>query len=158
MGGPIQLPERYGPERELGRGVVHRDVKPSNGMVRADGNLVVRDFGLGQDAARTRIALTQAGTLLGTPAYISREVVCGEPFSPASEQFAWGAVVRFLRILGFGRIPSGSGPTRKRTGVFSPRRSFPGPSAGEPGRSGSSLVLASPRWVRGPASWPGARA
>jgi serine/threonine protein kinase/predicted Zn-dependent protease len=54
-------------------GVIHRDVKPGNLMVAADGHPVILDFGLAQDIERGLPALTQSGSLLGTPAYMSPE-------------------------------------------------------------------------------------
>ena len=59
------------------QGVVHRDVKPSNVMVRPDGAPVVMDFGLAKRDAG-EITLTVEGQVLGTPAYMSPEQARGE--------------------------------------------------------------------------------
>jgi WD40 repeat protein/tRNA A-37 threonylcarbamoyl transferase component Bud32 len=58
-------------------GVVHRDVKPSNIMVRADGSPVVTDFGLARRDAG-EVTMTMDGQVLGTPAYMSPEQARGE--------------------------------------------------------------------------------
>ncbi|HVK11071.1 MAG TPA: serine/threonine-protein kinase [Gemmataceae bacterium] len=59
------------------QGVVHRDVKPSNIMVRPDGSPVVMDFGLAKREAG-EITMTVDGQVLGTPAYMSPEQARGE--------------------------------------------------------------------------------
>jgi WD40 repeat protein/tRNA A-37 threonylcarbamoyl transferase component Bud32 len=59
------------------QGVVHRDVKPSNIMVRPDGTPVVMDFGLAKRDAG-EITMTVEGQVLGTPAYMSPEQARGE--------------------------------------------------------------------------------
>ena len=71
-------------------GVVHRDVKPENVLLRAPGDPVLVDFGVARlDAAGT--VYTQDGMLLGTPSYMAPELWRGHPPSPASDQFAWAA-------------------------------------------------------------------
>ncbi|WP_284619547.1 protein kinase domain-containing protein [Aquabacterium humicola] len=70
-------------------GLVHRDVKPSNLMRTAAGQVKLVDFGL----ARLHEApsdLTQAGALLGTPAYLSPEQCMGEAATPLSDVYALG--------------------------------------------------------------------
>ena len=54
-------------------GLIHRDIKPGNLMVRADGTACVLDFGLAKDEESVEMTLTQSGDLMGTPAYMSPE-------------------------------------------------------------------------------------
>ena len=72
-------------------GLVHRDVKPANLLVRNDGALKIADFGIARAAESTRH--TQAGTLLGTAAYLAPEQIAGEDASPAADIYSLGAVL-----------------------------------------------------------------
>jgi eukaryotic-like serine/threonine-protein kinase len=72
-------------------GLVHRDVKPANLLLRDDGVLKVADFGIARAAESTRH--TQAGTLLGTAAYLAPEQIAGEDATAASDVYALGAVL-----------------------------------------------------------------
>ena len=72
-------------------GLVHRDVKPQNLILRGDGTLKIADFGIARAAEAT--ALTQAGTVLGTAAYLSPEQALGEEVGPAADVYSLGAVL-----------------------------------------------------------------
>src|SRR6266496_3311337 len=71
-------------------GVVHRDVKPSNLLIRRDGVVKVTDFGIARmigEAPRSEI-----GLVVGTDAYLSPEQVACRPVTPASDVYALGVV------------------------------------------------------------------
>jgi serine/threonine protein kinase len=72
-------------------GLVHRDVKPQNLLLQRDGTLKVADFGIARAAEGT--ALTQAGTVLGTAAYLSPEQALGQEATPAADVYSLGAVL-----------------------------------------------------------------
>src|SRR3954451_769667 len=72
-------------------GLVHRDVKPQNLLLRDDGVLKLSDFGVAVGLGGTR--LTMAGTVLGTAAYLAPEQARGEDVTPAADVYAGGAVL-----------------------------------------------------------------
>ena len=72
-------------------GLVHRDVKPQNLLLREDGTLKIADFGIARAAEGT--SLTQTGTVLGTAAYLSPEQALGEDVTPATDVYSLGAVL-----------------------------------------------------------------
>lgn len=86
-------------------GVVHRDLSPSNVILGPDGPKVV-DFGIAWFGDAT--TLTRTGTVLGTPAWMAPEQLGEDVTSPASDVWAWGAVMAFAAT---GRPPvTGSRP------------------------------------------------
>jgi tRNA A-37 threonylcarbamoyl transferase component Bud32 len=72
-------------------GVIHRDVKPSNILLRADGHVKVADFGIAKAGASTD--LTRTGVVMGTAKYLSPEQVSGASADAASDIYALGIVV-----------------------------------------------------------------
>ena len=111
-----------------GKGVVHRDVKPLNVLFDEGGAPHLSDFGLakGLDEATH---LTQTGTILGTPLYMSPEQAMGTTAGPAADQYSLGIVA--YRLLA-GRLPFEKEPTPvllRRT-VF---EAMPPPSSIRPG-------------------------
>ncbi|MES9606043.1 protein kinase [Actinomadura sp. NPDC000929] len=73
------------------KGILHRDVKPSNVLVTDTGRAVLTDFGIAQMEGDS--TLTQTGLVMGSPAYIAPERVQGERAVPASDLWALGATL-----------------------------------------------------------------
>ena len=93
------------------RGVVHRDLKSANVMVRPDGRVKVLDFGLAKRLTATELtvaitrdeaSLTQPGTVMGTVAYMAPEQLRGQPAQTPSDVWALGVV---LHEMAGGRRP-----------------------------------------------------
>src|SRR5215831_6184473 len=107
------------------KGITHRDLKPDNVFITADGRIKILDFGLARvQPARTGsddATQTEAGTVLGSPGYMSPEQVRGTPVGPASDIFSLGCVL-YEMITG--------------------RRAFPGQTMAE---TASSILRDPPR-------------
>jgi serine/threonine protein kinase/tetratricopeptide (TPR) repeat protein len=77
-------------EAAHGENVIHRDLKPQNIMLSEGGKVSVMDFGLARTLEST--GLTQAGALIGTPAYMSPEQALGNPVDVRSDLFSLGII------------------------------------------------------------------
>jgi predicted Ser/Thr protein kinase len=72
------------------RGVTHRDIKPANVILLPDGAVKIADFGV---ARIEHSELTQAGTIIGTPMYMSPEQILGLPVDGRSDLFSCGVLL-----------------------------------------------------------------
>src|ERR1700722_19322955 len=86
------------------KGIVHRDLKPANIMVTPEGRVKVLDFGLAKDTrmaanhdqSSTSLGKTQAGMVMGTPAYMSPEQISGRTLDHRTDIFSLGVVIHVM--------------------------------------------------------------
>jgi serine/threonine-protein kinase len=78
------------------RDIIHRDVKPANLMITPEGRVKITDFGIARVSSSQ---LTQTGTVMGTPSYMSPEQVKGDPLDGRSDQFSL-AVIAYEMLTG----------------------------------------------------------
>jgi serine/threonine protein kinase len=83
------------------RGLIHRDVKPSNVLVDESGNCLLTDFGLAR-MVEASVNLTTSGAIMGTPAYMSPEQGSGQKIDARSDIYSLGII---LYEMATGRVP-----------------------------------------------------
>ena len=76
-------------------GIVHRDIKPANVMIDSQARTKLTDFGVAriQDTDKTSVEKTQAGTMVGTPAYMSPEQITGGNIDKRTDIFSAGIIL-----------------------------------------------------------------
>ncbi len=115
--GALDLPLALSIMRQAGQaigaagevGLVHRDIKPENLLLTRKGRAKVADFGLCRDLGADRLHITQPGTTMGTPLYMSPEQAQGKPLDHRSDLYSLG--VTFYHML------SGEPPFRAESAV-----------------------------------------
>jgi eukaryotic-like serine/threonine-protein kinase len=83
-------------------GVIHRDVKPANVILRGDGSVKLLDFGIARDETRVDTSITSTGSLVGTPPYMAPERFASSAIDGRSDIFSAGVL---LYLLLTGRLP-----------------------------------------------------
>ncbi|AQU69161.1 serine/threonine-protein kinase [Streptomyces niveus] len=126
-------------------GIQHRDVKPSNVMLRADGGAVLTDFGIA--ALQGSTSLTATGELIGSPEYFAPERIRGHDDDPASDLWSLG-VMLYVCV-------EGVSPLRRATSLATLAAVLDEPLP-PPVRSGPLASVLNALLVRDPAARPDA--
>ena len=129
-------------------GLVHRDVKPSNIMLDANGDALLTDFGLSRGRAYT--VLTRPGQVMGTLDYLAPELIRGKEATPASDIYALGCVV-FEAIAG---QPPFAHKSAIEVGVAHLEEEPPDPLASRPGLPSRVSWAAKQALAKDPAERP----
>lgn len=74
-------------------GIIHRDIKPANVMLDVNGRVKLTDFGVARLSDGASSEGTRAGTMVGTPSYMSPEQIQGMPSGPQADSFAAGVLL-----------------------------------------------------------------
>src|SRR5581483_11406777 len=142
LSGPLPLDTAVNQARQIAealeaaheRGIVHRDLKPANIKVTPQGSVKVLDFGLAkalsddppsgsmQDSPTLSMAMTRAGMILGTAAYMSPEQAKGRPADRRADIWAFGVV--FYEMLAGGQTFSGDTAAETLASVLKEAISF----------------------------------
>jgi predicted Ser/Thr protein kinase len=136
------------------KGVIHRDLTPSNILIENDsGRVVTSDFGLAR-IARAGGSATTIGVLLGTPEYWSPEQALGRDTDGATDMYALGCI---LYLLLSGRLPF-DGEDRLAVGLRRAHEDPPSLGAWSPAAPESAIRLVDSLLSRDPSRRPDARA
>lgn len=109
------------------RGIIHRDIKPQNVIVKSDGSVKILDFGIA--LAKGSMQLTQANNVMGSVHYLAPELAKGEPASVQSDIYALGIV---LYEMVTGDVPF-KADTAVQVALMQMRNTMPSARAVNPG-------------------------
>jgi serine/threonine-protein kinase len=133
------------------RGVVHRDIKPANLLITTGAQVKVSDFGIARIESST---LTQTGSMVGTPSYMSPEQLCGDAIDGRSDVFSAGVLLYQLLT---GVRPFSGTPTVVMQQILNEEPAPPSTLVPSLGRA-YDAVLARALAKRADERYPGARA
>ena len=121
-----------GLQHAASRGIVHRDMKPENVMVTAEGGVKISDFGIGRalnQAGNASKFLTATGTAIGTPAYMAPEQAMAKEVGPWTDLYSLG-IMAYEMVLG--EVPFSDSETPMSMLVRHVSETIPAPSTINP--------------------------